>query len=319
MMEKTDRIFVAGHTGMVGGAICRMLKAHGYSPITVERADLDLRGADAVSEWFDARRPQYVFLAAATVGGIHDNATRPAEFIYDNLSIQANVIHAAWRSCAKRLMFFGSSCIYPRDCQQPIKEESLMTGPLEATNSAYAMAKIAGIEMLRAYRKQHGMNSIAVMPCNLYGPGDNYDSARSHVMAALIRKCHEAKDSGAKFITVWGSGKPWREFMHVDDLAEAVVVLMNGDVKDLINVGTGYDLRISELAVHVAAVVGFAGQIAYDTTMPDGTPRKVLDVTKSREHWKPRIGLLDGIASAYEDYKKRLDEFETRLQAEVCG
>ena len=301
-MDKSSRIFVAGHRGLVGGAILRRLQSAGYANlITRTRAEVDLTDQSAVRAFFDAERPEYVFLAAAKVGGILANSTYPADFIRENLQIQTNVIDAAYRSGVKKLEFLGSSCIYPKLAPQPMKEEYLLTGPLEPTNEAYAIAKIAGIVMSQSYRKQYGFDAISLMPTNLYGPGDNYDLQTSHVLPALIRKFHEAARAGEPTVTVWGTGNPRREFLHVDDLADAAVFLMETyDDEQIVNVGVGEDVSIAELASLVADVVGFAGEIVYDTSKPDGTPRKLLDVSRLfGMGWRPKFGLREGIEDAY--------------------
>jgi len=304
MIEMTpdSRVFVAGHGGLVGSAILRRLEAEGFSRIlTATREQLDLRDQAAVNYWFRANRPEHVFLVAGTVGGILANSTRPAEFIYDNMMIHATVVHAAHLFPAKRLLYLGSSCIYPRECPQPMKEEHLLTGPLEGTNEPYAIAKIAGIKLCQAYRRQYGCDFISAMPTNLYGPNDNFDLTSSHVLPALIRKFHDAKTEGRAEVTVWGTGKPRRELLHVDDLADACVYLMRRyDAAEHINVGTGEDLTIRELAEMVRDVVHPQGRIVFDTSKPDGTPFKRLDV--SRLHalgWRHRISLRDGIESSY--------------------
>ena len=317
MMDLCARIYVAGHRGLVGSALTRRLRAAGYeNVITRTHAELDLADQGAVERFFCAERPEYVFLGAAKVGGIHANDTYPAEFIRDNLAIQTNVIHAAWLSGVRRLLFLGSSCIYPRDCPQPIKEEYLLTGPLEATNRAYAVAKIAGIEMCRSYNCQYGTRFLAVMPTNLYGPGDNYDLSNSHVIPALIRKFHDAKQRGDNEVVVWGTGRPRREFLYSDDLADACVFLMNlaNDVFDsvitpqasvlfpqpsappLINIGSGQELTIAELAEMVAGAVGYSGATVFDENRPDGTSRKLLDSTAIRKlGWTPETSLEKGL------------------------
>ena len=299
------RIFVAGHRGLVGSAISRALRSKGHENL-LERAhrDLDLTDAAAVGRFFSQEKPDFVFLAAAKVGGIHANSTYPAEFIQENLSIEVNVIDAAWRHGATKLLFLGSSCIYPKLAAQPISEEALLSGPLEPTNEAYAIAKIAGLKMCEAYRQQHGFNAISLMPTNLYGPGDNFDLETSHVIPALIRKAHEAKITGAPQLIVWGSGAPQREFLHVDDLAEATVFCMEHyDDADHINVGVGQDISIKELAVLVSEVVGYSGDVAFDETKPDGTPRKALNVDRlSALGWTSRIALRDGLAETYRWY-----------------
>jgi GDP-L-fucose synthase len=301
-MKRDSKIFVAGHRGLVGSAITRRLRAGGFERLLVaDRGALDLRDQAAVTAFFERERPEYVFLAAARVGGILANSTHPAEFIRDNLLIQTNVIDSAWRAQATRLLFLGSSCIYPRLAPQPMTEDSLLSGPLEPTNEAYAIAKIAGIKMVEAYRKQHGMSAVSLMPTNLYGPGDNFDVETSHVLPALLRKFHEARVAGAPTVTVWGTGAPRREFLHVDDLADASVFLMERGVdEELINVGVGKDISIAQLASLVAEIVGFTGEIVYDHSKPDGTPRKLLDVTRlERLGWSPRIELREGIQATY--------------------
>jgi GDP-L-fucose synthase len=299
------KIFVAGHRGLVGSALVRRLEAGGYDRVvTRTRAELDLEDGPAVDRFFDEERPDYVFLAAAKVGGILANSSYPADFLRANLAIQLNVIEAARRSGVERLMFLGSSCIYPKLAPQPIKEEYLLTGPLEPTNEWYAIAKIAGVKLCEAYNRQHGTRYVSVMPTNLYGPGDNFDLRGSHVLPALIRKFHEAKVSGLPAVTVWGTGAPRREFLHVDDMADACVFLMeSGAPAALVNVGTGSDVTIAEVASLVREVVGYEGEVAYDRSKPDGTPRKLLDVSRLRElGWSPRIGLREGLASTYEWY-----------------
>jgi len=301
-MRTDAKVFVAGHRGLVGSAVVRRLEALGFTGvITRPRAALDLTDQAATRAFFEAERPEVVIDAAARVGGILANDRRPAEFAYENLAIQTNLIDAAYRAGAAKLVFLGSSCIYPKHAPQPMKEEHLLTGPLEPTNEAYAVAKIAGIAMCQAYRRQHGFDAIALMPTNLYGPGDNFDLESSHVLPALVRKCHDAKVSGASSVTVWGTGAPRRELLHVDDLADAVVFSIEGysDAR-ILNVGTGEDLSIRELAELVRRVVGFEGELVFDATKPDGAPRKLLDV--SRIHalgWRARIGLEAGVASTY--------------------
>ena len=319
-------IFVAGHRGLVGSALVRQLQKIGQGPILIQsRASLDLRDARATDEFFQRSRPKFVFLAAARVGGIIANQTFPADFIRDNLAVQTSVITAAHRHGVERLLFLGSSCVYPKLAPQPIAESSLLTGPLEPTNRAYALAKLAGIEMCWSYNRQHGTKYLAVMPTNLYGPGDNYDLTTSHVIPALMRKFHEAKVRGESSVTVWGSGKPRREFLHSDDAASACVHLMNlpdhafsallgsDEVQSgrfdppLVNVGCGSDWTISELAHCLRKVVGYDGDINFDTSKPDGTPRKLLDVTRLQATgWSPRIGFLDGLGSAYEEFTDQL-------------
>lgn len=309
-MEKDSKVFVAGHRGLVGSAILRRLQADGFCQLLARtRAELDLTDRAAVTRFFAAERPDYVFLAAAEVGGILANDRHQADMIRENLLIQTHVIDAAWRSGARKLLFLGSSCIYPKLAPQPIHEESLMTGALEPTNEAYAIAKIAGIGMCQAYRRQYDFNAISVMPTNLYGPNDNFDLASSHVLPALLRKFHEAKLSGAKTVTIWGSGTPRREFLHVYDLADACLFLMQRyDSGEIINIGAGKDMTIAELAALIAAVVGYAGELAFDSTKPDGTPRKLLDVSKMAGlGWTPRIPLRDGIAKTYQWFLENSD------------
>ncbi|HYG59242.1 MAG TPA: GDP-L-fucose synthase [Symbiobacteriaceae bacterium] len=301
-MERNARMFVAGHRGLVGSAIVRRLVAEGYTNIiTRTRQELDLCSPAAVQAFFAAEQPEYVFLAAAKVGGILANNTYPADFIRDNLAIELNVIDAAHRSGVKKLLFLGSSCIYPKLCPQPIKEEYLLTGALEPTNDAYAVAKIAGIKLCQSYNKQYGTNFISVMPTNLYGPGDNFDLKNSHVLPALIRKFHEAKQTGSPEVVVWGTGNPRREFLHVDDLADACLYLMGTySGSEIVNIGVGDDLSIAELAELVRAVVGYEGQIVYDASKPDGTPQKLLDVSRlTAQGWKARIGLREGLEQTY--------------------
>jgi GDP-L-fucose synthase len=304
-MERHSRIFVGGHNGLVGSAIARRLTLEGYGGLILRsRQELDLTDQAAVAEFFGLTKPEYVFLAAAKVGGIHANDVYPAQFLHENVAIQSNVIHAAWRHGVKKLLFLGSSCVYPKHAPQPMKEEHLLTGPLEPTNEWYAVAKITGMKMCQAYRRQYGFNAISLMPTNLYGPGDNFDLANSHVLPALIRKFHEAKMSGASQVTVWGTGSPRREFLHVDDLADACLFLMNHyDSEEIVNVGVGEDITIRDLAGLIKDVVGFSGDVVFDTTKPDGTPRKLLDVTRIRSlGWRPRIGLREGIVSTYNWY-----------------
>jgi GDP-L-fucose synthase len=301
-MKPEASIFVAGERGLAGSAVVRALRARGFANlVSAPRSSLDLREQTAVERFFAERRPEYVFMAAAKVGGILANDSRPAEFIGDNLSIQTNVIDAAYRHGTRKLCFLGSSCIYPRLAPQPLREDSLLTGPLEPTNQWYAVAKIAGIKMCQAYARQYGFNAISAMPTNLYGPGDNFDLASSHVLPALIRKFHEAKVRREPTVTVWGSGTPRREFLHVDDLADALCFLMERyDSPEIINVGCGEDLSIAELAALVREIVGFEGEIVHDRSKPDGTPRKLLDVTKlTALGWRPRIALRDGIRATY--------------------
>lgn len=301
-MELTGKIYVAGHGGMVGGAIVRKLKKEGYQNIITRTSkELDLRNQAAVNDFFAAERPDYVFVAAAKVGGILANNTYRADFLYDNLVIEANVIHAAYVSKVKKLLFLGSSCIYPKMAPQPLKEEYLLTGLLEPTNEPYAIAKIAGIKMCEAYRDQYGCNFISAMPTNMYGEGDNYHLQNSHVIPAMIRKFHEAKIAGSPFTEIWGTGTPLREFMFVDDLADACTFLMhNYNEKDFINVGTGDEVTIKELAETIKEVTGFEGDIKFDNTKPDGTPRKLMDSTRLHNlGWKHKTSLKEGLAAAY--------------------
>ena len=301
---KGKRVFVAGHKGMVGSALVRRLASEGVELLTVGRSEVDLCDQRAVFDWFGKNRPDAVFLAAAKVGGIVANDTLRAEFLYDNLIIAANVIHAAHLNGAEKLLFLGSSCIYPRLAAQPLREDSMLTGPLEPTNEPYAIAKIAGIKMVEAYRRQYGADFISVMPTNLFGPGDNYHPEHSHVVAALIRRFHEAKLSGAENVVVWGTGTPRREFLYVDDLADACVHLMkNYSSGELINIGTGEDITIADFARVVAGVVGYTGTVRFDASRPDGTPRKLLDVSRLASlGWRARISLEDGIELAYRAY-----------------
>jgi GDP-L-fucose synthase len=307
-MNLTDKIFVAGHRGMVGGAIKRALEAKGFTNIiTKSSAELDLRNQSAVADFFSQYNPAYVFMAAAKVGGILANNTFRAEFIYDNLMIEANVIHESYKHRVKKLLFLGSSCIYPKAAPQPIKEEYLLSGQLEYTNEPYAMAKIAGIKLCEAYRDQYGCNFISAMPTNLYGIGDNYRPRNSHVLPALIRRFHMAKENGASEVVVWGSGRPKREFLFADDLADACLHLMNVyDGKEPVNIGTGEDLSIVDLAYTVKDIVGYNGIILFDVSKPDGTPRKLLDVTKLHSlGWYHRTELEEGIAMAYQDFLEK--------------
>jgi len=297
-------VFVAGHRGLVGSAICRRLQNEGIAVLTASREQVDLKSRSAVDAFFAGNEIEQVYLAAAKVGGIHANDTFPAEFIYENLAIQTNVIDAAWRAGVKKLLFLGSSCIYPKQAPQPMQEDSLLTGPLEPTNEWYAIAKIAGIKMCQAYRKQYGFDAISAMPTNLYGPGDNFDLSTSHVLPALIRKFHEAKAAGTTSVTVWGTGTPRREFLHVDDLADACIFLMrNYSAPEIVNVGWGQDISIMDLAELIKDVVGFQGDIKLDTSKPDGTPRKLLDTSRLASlGWKPSIGLEAGIRGTYDWY-----------------
>ncbi len=302
-MNECDNIYVAGHRGLVGAAICRVLEKQGFSHITTRtHSELDLTNQSAVLAFFEAERPDYVFLAAARVGGIHANDIYPAEFIRDNLLIQANIIDAAYQNGARKLQFLGSSCIYPKLAPQPMKEEYLLTGELEPTNEWYAVAKIAGIKQCLAYRRQYGFDTISLMPTNLYGTGDNFDLENSHVVPALLRKFHEAKVNGASSVQVWGSGNPRREFLHVDDLADAAVYLMkNYSDESIVNVGVGEDVSIRELAELIARVVEFEGELCFDTGKPDGAPRKLLDVSKLNDiGWQAKINLDEGLSSTYQ-------------------
>jgi len=320
-MDKTAKIYVAGHRGLVGSAIMRNLQAQGYTNLlTRTHAELDLTKQQATEAFFAQEKPEYVFLAAAKVGGIHANNTYPAEFIHDNLAIQTNVIHAAYQNNAKRLLFLGSSCIYPRDCPQPIKEEYLLTGPLEPTNRSYALAKIAGIEMCWSYNRQYGTQYLAVMPTNLYGPGDNYHAENSHVIPAIIRKFHEAKQSDAKEVVVWGTGTPRREFLYSEDMADACVFLMNlpnvqyqpllaternAGLPPVVNIGVGEDITIKGLAELIRRTVGYKGEITCDTTKPDGTPRKLMDVSRlNTMGWQAATGLELGLINVYKEFCK---------------
>ena len=305
LFSEDSRIFVAGHRGLVGSAICRRLARAGFSNLILKtRAELDLRNQAAVDSFFETERPAYVFLAAAKVGGILANSTYPAEFIYDNLALQTNVIHAAWKYGAAKLLFLGSSCVYPKLAPQPMREEHLLTSALEPTNEWYAVAKIAGIKLAQAYRRQFGIDFISVMPTNLYGPGDNYHPENSHVPAALIRRFHEAKLANAPHVSVWGSGNPKREFLAVDDLGDACVFIMKHYSDDqFLNAGTGREVSIREFAEIVADVVGYRGKLAFDTSRPDGTPRKLLDVSKlAALGWRAGTPLREGLQAAYADF-----------------
>jgi len=317
-MDKNAKIYVAGYKGLVGSAIGRKLQEKGYNNLLLsDIGDFDLQRQTEVEAFFESERPDYVFLAAAKVGGIWANKTYPAEFIYSNLSIEVNIIHAAYKFGVKKLLFLGSSCIYPRLAPQPIREDSLLTSPLEPTNEAYAIAKIAGLKMCRYYNEQYGTNYISVMPTNLYGPNDNYNLETSHVLPALIRKFHEAKVNHAASVTLWGTGSPRREFLFVDDLADAVVFLMENyqykDIGEIINIGLGEDITIKELAETIKTIVKYEGELKWDTNRPDGTPQKLLDV--SRLHslgWKARYSLKEGILATYEDFLKGLDQNSQR-------
>jgi GDP-L-fucose synthase len=304
-MNKHARIFVAGHRGMVGSALVRRLNAEGYhNVVTRSRAELDLKDQAAVNRFFEQDKIDVVLLAAARVGGILANASQPGEFIYENLVIETNVIHAAYRAQVERLVFFGSSCIYPKQCPQPIREEYLLSSPLEPTNDAYAIAKIAGLKLCEAYNREYGTQYVSLMSTNLYGPNDNYDLNSSHVLPALLRKAHEAKVNGAATLTVWGSGTPRREFLHVDDLAAATLFVLEHNVTEgLFNVGVGEDLSIRELAECICKVAGFDGELVFDASKPDGTPRKLLDVSRlAKMGWHATIGLEEGIASTYREF-----------------
>ena len=320
LINKEDRFFVAGHRGMAGSAICRALQRSGYEKLlTAGRDQLDLLDLQAVQHWFAENDPTVVVLAAAKVGGIHANDTYPADFLLENLKIQNNVIETAWRSGVKRLLFLGSSCIYPKFAEQPIKEESLLTGSLESTNEWYAIAKIAGIKLCESLRKQYGFDAISLMPTNLYGPGDNYHPENSHVLPALIRRFHEAKQASAESVTCWGTGSPMREFLHVDDLAEACVFSLEywqpvlNDLQFL-NIGTGLDLAIRDLAKLIASCVGYQGQILWDKAKPDGTPKKQLDISRMKAlGWSSKISLESGIKQAVADYSQSLTNSSLRL------
>jgi GDP-L-fucose synthase len=307
-MRPDSKIYIAGHRGLVGSALMRRLVAGGYrNVLTRTHAELDLTCQEAVRQFFSAECPEYVLLAAAKVGGIHANDTYPADFVYQNLMIQTNVIHAAYEAGVKKLLFLGSSCIYPKHAPQPMKEEYLLSGPLEPTNEPYAVAKIAGIKMCAAYNRQYRSNFLSVMPTNLYGPGDNYDLLDSHVLPALIRKAHEAKERGDPEIVIWGTGTPRREFLYSDDLADACVFLLERydaqEIGEFVNIGVGRDFTIAETAALVAAVVGFVGKLVFDSTKPDGTPRKLLDTSRlSTLGWAPQTGLEEGLKLAYADF-----------------
>lgn len=308
-MNKDSKIYVAGHRGLVGSAIVRELNSQGYENLILKtRQELDLLNQRAVGDFFASEKPDYVFLAAAKVGGIMANKTKKAEFIYENLVIETNIINSAYLTQVKKLLFLGSSCIYPRDCAQPIKEEYLMTGPLEPTNDAYALAKIAGIKMCQSYREQYGFNAIAVMPTNLYGQGDNFDLETSHVLPAMIRRFHEAKQNNLPSVTLWGTGVVYREFLYVDDLASACVHLMNNyNSSDIVNIGTGEDLTIKDLAEAIKKIVGYEGELNWDSSKPDGTPKKLLDVSKLNGlGWKYKTDLQSGIEKTYEWYRQSL-------------
>lgn len=307
-MDKVAKIYIAGHRGMVGSAIVRHLTAMGYTNLlTRTHAELDLTNQSAVTQFLAQEKPEFIFLAAAKVGGIYANNTFRAEFIYQNLMMESNIVHAAWQAGVNRLLFLGSSCIYPRDCPQPIKEDYLLTGPLEQTNEPYAIAKIAGIKLCENYNRQYGTQFVSVMPTNLYGPNDNYDLNNSHVLPALIRKAHEAKIRDDKELVVWGTGKPMREFLYVDDMADACIFLMENNICDgIFNVGSGTDISIRELAATVMDVVGYNGEIVFDASKPDGTPRKLLYVERMRQlGWQAKTPLRDGILKAYADFQNK--------------
>jgi len=314
MMNKEDKIYVAGHNGMVGSAIVRKLKAEGFTNIIVASSkELDLRNQSQVNEFFETQQPKFVFLAAAKVGGIQANNVYRADFIYDNLAIEINTIHAAFKTKVKKLLFLGSSCIYPKLAPQPLKEEYLLTGTLESTNEPYAIAKIAGIKLCEAYYDQYGANFISAMPTNLFGPNDNYDLNNSHVLPALLRKFHVAKVNNLQSVEIWGTGNPKREFLHVDDLADACYFLMqNYNGKEFVNIGTGEDISIKELAYLVKEIVGFKGELKFNTSKPDGTPRKLMDVSKLNNlGWKYSISLKEGVEKVYEEVKEMSFEYES--------
>ena len=313
-MNKTASIYVAGHRGMVGSALVRRLESEGYRNLLLRtRQELDLLDQRSVDAFFEKEAPEFVFLAAARVGGIHANSTFPAEFIRENLAIQTNVIHAAYQHGVKKLLFLGSSCIYPKLARQPITEDQLLSGPLEPTNEWYAVAKIAGLKMAQAYRRQYGFRAISLMPTNLYGPNDHFDLNTSHVLPALLRKFHDAKAANAAHVAVWGTGTPRREFLHVDDLAGAALFLMDHyDAEEIVNVGTGEDLAIRELAAMIGEVTGYRGEIQFDSSKPDGTPRKVLDVSKlSKLGWQAKIGLREGVEKTYAWYLQHCSELQS--------
>lgn len=321
-MNHSDKIYVAGHTGLVGSALVRLLKKQGFTNIiTRVSTALDLRKQALVNDFFDREKPQYVFLAAAKVGGIWANKTYPAEFIYDNLLIESNIINASYRNRVSKLLFLGSSCIYPKNAPQPISEEDLLSGSLEPTNDAYAIAKIAGIKLCQAYHGQYGCRFISVMPTNLYGPGDNYHLQNAHVLPALIRKFHEAKLKGEENVTVWGSGKPRREFLHVDDLAAACFFLMQRyEDPAIINIGSGKDNTIAEMALLIKAITGFNGELVFDDSKPDGTPRKLLNVDKlTALGWQATIGLEEGIRDTYVDFADRYQFYSTQKEKTIFG
>lgn len=316
MITARDKIYVAGHRGMVGGALCRALGAQGFEqPVTRTSNELDLRDQTAVDQFFAAERPDVAIIAAAKVGGIHANNTYPAEFLYENLMIAANTIHAAFRYGVRRLLFLGSSCIYPKFAPQPIQEDSMLTGPLEPTNEGYAIAKIAGLKLCQLYRKQYGVTFHSAMPTNLYGPGDNYHGENSHVIPALMRRFHEAKEAGLSAVSVWGTGTPLREFLQVDDLASAVLHLLQlDDPPDWVNVGSGQEVSIGELARKIKETVGFSGDLTFDSSKPDGTPRKITDISRLKATgWEPQISLDEGLRETYQDFLASLVEQTVRL------
>jgi len=321
-MNKEDKVYVAGHRGLVGSAIVRLLEEKGFKNIITRTSlELDLRDQYLVRRFFEKEKPQYVFMAAAKVGGIWANKTYPTEFIYDNITLQNNIINESYRSGVTKLLFLGSSCIYPKNAQQPIKEEYLLSGYLEPTNEAYAIAKIAGIEMCQSYHKQYGCRFISVMPTNLYGPGDNYDLQNSHVLPALIRKFHQAKINGEATVTVWGTGTPLREFLHANDVASACLFLMEKyESPEIINIGVGKDHSIKEMALLIKKVTGFTGELVFDSTKPDGTLRKLLSVDKINAlGWHASIGLEEGIQHTYEDFVNKYDEYTTPKKDKVVG
>ncbi len=310
-MNRSDKIYVAGHNGMVGSSIVRKLRSEGFNNLVLRSsAELDLRNQASVLAFFEAEKPDYVFLAAAKVGGIFSNNTYRAEFIYDNLMIAANIINSSWLNNVRKLMFLGSSCVYPKLASQPLKEEYLLTGALESTNEPYAVAKIAGIKLCEAYREQYGCNYISVMPTNLYGPNDNYHAMNAHVLPALIRKFHEAKENSSPFVTVWGTGTPRREFLHADDFADACYfVMQHYNEKELINIGWGDDISIKDLAYLIRGIAGYKGEIHFDKDQPDGTPRKLMDVSKLNAlGWKPKISLEAGITQVYGQFKNNFSQ-----------
>ena len=321
-MNLSNKIYVAGHTGLVGSALVRLLKKQGFTNIITRTSTmLDLRNQVLVNEFFAREKPQYVFLAAAKVGGIWANKTYPAEFIYDNLLIESNIINASYRNGVSKLLFMGSSCIYPKNAPQPISEEDLLSGSLEPTNDAYAISKIAGIKLCQAYHQQYGCRFISVMPTNLYGPGDNYHLQNAHVLPALIRKFHEAKLNGEGSVTVWGSGKPRREFLHVDDLAAACFFLMQQyEDPGIINIGSGKDNTIAEMALFIREITGFSGELVFDASKPDGTPRKLLNVAKlTALGWQASIGLQEGIRDTYVDFADRYMFYSTQKEKTIFG